>query len=52
MINQGFDYYGHSSDYAPDLDWAYYQDRNDILLENGKSLEAAFNSIQHDVSAF
>jgi len=50
MINQGYDYYGHSSDYATDLDWTYYQDRNDVLLETGKNIEDAFNAIQGQVN--
>jgi len=51
MINQGYDYYGHSSDYATDLDWTYYQDRNDVLLETGKNVEDAFNAVQGHVDS-
>ncbi|XP_076807519.1 uncharacterized protein LOC143450744 isoform X2 [Clavelina lepadiformis] len=34
-IVQGFDYFGNTEEYAPDLDWSVLQDRVKTLLETG-----------------
>ncbi|XP_078485709.1 uncharacterized protein LOC100176654 [Ciona intestinalis] len=49
MINEGFDYYGHTQSYAPDLDWSYLFTRTESMVATGKAFEDAYNSVMDEV---
>ncbi|XP_076815981.1 uncharacterized protein LOC143461922 [Clavelina lepadiformis] len=49
MIKEGFNYYGHTEQYAPDLDWSYLDARTASLLDAGKLFEDTYNSVMNEV---
>ncbi|CAK8686961.1 unnamed protein product [Clavelina lepadiformis] len=46
-ITQGFDYYGNTENYAPDLDWFFLRDRVVTLLQSGTRFEQTYNEINN-----
>ncbi|CAK8674628.1 unnamed protein product [Clavelina lepadiformis] len=46
---QGFDYYGNTKEYAPDLDWAFLYDKTKGLLETGRSFESTYNTVMRKI---
>ncbi|XP_076805961.1 uncharacterized protein LOC143449583 isoform X2 [Clavelina lepadiformis] len=48
-ITQGFDYYGNTENYAPDLDWFFLRDRVVTLLRSGTRFEQTYNEINNKV---
>ncbi|XP_076802017.1 uncharacterized protein LOC143446312 [Clavelina lepadiformis] len=48
-LEQGFDFYGNSDKYAPNLGWKYLRRRVTRLITSGKTYETSYNSLKNKI---
>ena len=48
-LEQGFDFYGNSDVYAPNLGWRYLKERASDLLTAGERYETTYNTVKDKV---